>query len=173
MKSNFRLMLRFCLPLFFFGLLSSGLGAQVLPKPKGPVVLTVTGHISQRNTGDSAEFDADMLDALPVSQFTTASPWHKKQVAFAGPSLKTLLGAVGASGKVLTMIAMNDYEVKVPYDDAARFEPVLARRADGQVLTVRQKGPLFMIYPFDSKPVLKSDIYYSRSIWQLKRIVVE
>ena len=71
------------------------------------------------------------------------------------------------------MIAMNDYEVKVPVDDAARFGPVLARRADGQALTVRQKGPLFMIYPFDSKPILKSDIYYSRSIWQLKRIVVE
>lgn len=173
MKSNFRAMLRFFLPLFCCGMLSGGLGAQVLPKPKGPVLLTVIGQISQRNAGDAAEFDADMLDALPVSQFSTGSPWHKKQVNFAGPSLKTLLGAVGARGKVLTMIAMNDYEIKVPFDDAARFEPVLARRADGQALTVRQKGPLLMIYPFDSKPILKSDIYYSRSIWQLNRIVVE
>lgn len=173
MKSYLLVICRFSLPLFFAGTLSAGLGAQTLPKPKGPVILTVAGQISQRNAGDNAEFDAEMLDALPVAQFSTTSPWHAIPVIYAGPSLKSVLNAVGAQGKVLRMIAMNKYETTVPFDDAAEFGPVLARRADGNELMVRSKGPLLMIYPFDSKPKLKSDIYYSRSIWQLQKIVVE
>ena len=164
---------RFFLPLFFVGMLPAGAGAQTLQKPKGPVILTIGGQISQRNAGDYAEFDAEMLDALPVTQFSTASPWHAIPVTYSGPSLKSVLNAVGAQGKVLRMIAMNEYETKVPFDDAAEFEPVLSRRADGKELMVRTKGPLLMIYPFDSRPRLKSDVYYSRSIWQLKKIVVE
>jgi hypothetical protein len=71
------------------------------------------------------------------------------------------------------MIAMDKYEVSVPFDDAARFLPLLARRADETELKIRTQGPVFMIYPFDTQPLLKSDTYYGRSIWQLQRIVVE
>ena len=148
-------------------------GAQSLAKPKGLVILSISGNISQHNAGDVAEFDAAMLDAMTVTQFSTTTPWHKNSVAFAGPSLQSVLTAVGAKGKVLRMQALNDYEIKVPFDDAAEFTPVLARMADGVALTIRTKGPLFMIYPFDSKPKLKNDTYYSRSIWQLRKIVVE
>ena len=148
-------------------------GAQTLAKPAGPVILSIGGQISQRNVGEFAEFDAAMLDALKVNQFSTTTPWHKNSVAFSGPSLQSVLNAVGAKGKVLRMKALNDYEIQVPFDDASEFGPVLARRADGVELTIRTKGPLFMIYPFDSKPKLKNDIYYSRSIWQLTKIVVE
>lgn len=153
--------------------LSGVAAAQTLAKPTGPVILSIGGQISQRNAGELAEFDAAMLDALKVNQFSTTTPWHKSSVAFSGPSLQSVLNAVGAKGKVLRMQALNDYEIQVPFDDAADFGPVLARRADGAELTIRSKGPLFMIYPFDSKPKLKNDTYYSRSIWQLKKIVVE
>jgi len=37
---------------------------------------------------------------------------------------------------------------------------------------VRDKGPLFMIYPFDAQPELRSAVYYSRSVWQLSEIEV-
>ncbi len=164
---------RYFLLLVFMGMLSMGSWAQTLPKPKGPVILTVGGQISQRNTGDYAEFDAEMLDAMAATQLTTASPWHAQAVTFTGPSLSKVLNAVGAQGTVLKMTAMNKYETSVPFGDAADFGPVLARRANGNELTVRQKGPLFMIYPFDKMPQLKSDTYYTRSIWQLQKIMVE
>jgi hypothetical protein len=38
---------------------------------------------------------------------------------------------------------------------------------------VRDKGPLFIVYPYDSKPELKSQTYYGRSAWQLAKLIIE
>lgn len=114
-----------------------------------------------------------MLDALPVSVISTSTPWQKGVVTFSGPSLKTLLKLVGAYGKTLQLTALDDYVVQVPVDDVTQFNPVLSRRVDGQVLKIKDRGPLFLIYPFDAVPALKTDVYYDRSIWHLTRIVVE
>jgi hypothetical protein len=75
----------------FFSSLMAAVQAQGLPKPTGPVLLTVTGRISQRNAGDAAEFDAAMLNALAASQIVTRTPWHNTPAQFSGPSLKTHL----------------------------------------------------------------------------------
>ena len=40
-------------------------------------------------------------------------------------------------------------------------------------MPVRDKGPFFVIYPYDSKPELKSQVYYARSVWQVKRLEVQ
>jgi len=40
-------------------------------------------------------------------------------------------------------------------------------------MSVRDKGPLFVIYPFDSKAELKSEQYYSRAAWQVRSITIE
>ena len=34
----------------------------------------------------------------------------------------------------------------------------------------RDKGPLFVIYPFDTRPELRNAVYFSRCAWQLKAI---
>jgi hypothetical protein len=41
------------------------------------------------------------------------------------------------------------------------------------LIPVRTKGPLFIVYPFDSKAELRSATYYERSAWQLKSLTVE
>lgn len=35
------------------------------------------------------------------------------------------------------------------------------------------KGPLFIVYPFDSKPELSSKPYYDPSAWQLQRLEIK
>lgn len=147
--------------------------AQALAKPKGPVVLTVSGRIAQHNTGGAAEFDLAMLNALPVHEFATKNPWKEPVMTYTGPSLKTLLRAVGASGRSLRLIALDKYEATVPMDDVERFNPMLALRVDGKPLTVRTLGPVQMMYPFDQYPEINVDLYSGRAVWQLRRIVVE
>jgi len=171
-RSVFWIRLRW-VALLLLGLTSWASVALVLPKPVGPVVLRVSGNITQTNSAGLAEFDAAMLDALPVSQIVTTTPWQQGDVTFTGPSLKTLLAAVGAQGQTLRMVALDDYAVQFPIGDAAQFNPVLSRRMNGVVLKARDRVPLFLIYPFDDMPVPKDDVYYGRSIWHLKRIVVE
>jgi hypothetical protein len=60
----------------------------------------------------------------------------------------------------------------MPFDDTQRYDVLLARLLDDQPMTVRDKGPLFAIYPFDARPELRSAVYYSRSAWQLRTIEV-
>jgi hypothetical protein len=38
-------------------------------------------------------------------------------------------------------------------------------------MSVRDKGPLWVIYPYDSDDY-RSEVIYSRSIWQLDRLEV-
>jgi hypothetical protein len=147
--------------------------SQGLPQPKGPVLLTVGGHISVRNAGELAVFDAAMLNALQVHEITTKSPWKKTVMRFTGPSIRTLLKAVGAQGTSLKLSALDKYEATMPMDDVTKFDPVLALRVDGVALTVRTQGPVLVMYPFDNVPAINTDLFAGRAVWQLQRIVVE
>jgi hypothetical protein len=49
---------------------------------------------------------------------------------------------------------------------------ILAIKRNGEYMSVRDKGPLFVIYPYDSSPDLKSQTYYARSAWQVAKIDV-
>ena len=49
---------------------------------------------------------------------------------------------------------------------------LLALKRDGEYMPVRDKGPLFIVYPFDSRPELRHQRFYARSAWQLARLDV-
>jgi hypothetical protein len=146
--------------------------SQALAAPAGNPVLTLRGKLQRTNQGDSAVFDMAMLEDTAQHSFNTKTPWFKQPRKFTGPLLRDLLALVGAQGNTLRVAALNDYRIDVPIDDARRFDVMLARLIDDQPITVREKGPLFMIYPFDSDPTLRNAVYYSRSVWQLKTIDV-
>lgn len=144
-----------------------------LAQPNGEVILTVSGKISVTNRPpDTAVFDRDMLEALGTSSFTTTTPWFDGPVTFEGVPMARLMQAVGAHGETVTALALNDYATEIPLSDFARFGVLLALKRNGAYMPVRDKGPLFIIYPFDSNPELKSRRYYTRSAWQLAQLVV-
>jgi len=155
------------------GLLAGGgLFAQSLGVPAGPVVLTIRGRIQRANQGEQATFDMAMLEAPAQNSFTTKTPWFTQARKFTGPLLREVLNLVEAKGSTLRVGALNDYRIDVPFDDVRRYDVMLARLIDDRPITVREKGPLFMIYPFDSDATLRNALYYSRSVWQLKTIDV-
>ncbi len=80
---------------------------------------------------------------------------------------------VGAKGTTVTAVALNDYVTKIPLEDFKKFKVILAMKRDGSFITVREKGPLFIIYPYDSDPQLQSQTYYTRSAWQVAKLIVE
>lgn len=146
--------------------------ADPLPSPKGPAVLTVSGHVESPNSGAVAALDLDTIEGLGMRTSVNRTPWYKKTVKFEGPLASAVLDAVGAKGTKLRIVALNDYSVEVPLEDFRKWPVLLATRIDGKRMTVREKGPLFLIYPFDSAPELYTETYFGRSIWQIKSIEV-
>jgi hypothetical protein len=124
------------------------------------------------NKGDVAVFDMAMLQKLPQRTFSTQTPWDAKPTTFTGPLLRDVLSAAKATGTTLEATALNDYKISLPLSDTTDFDMVMALKINGDAIPVRTKGPLFIVYPFDSKPELKAAKYYERSIWQLKALSV-
>jgi hypothetical protein len=151
---------------------AQALPAQALDVPSGPIELTLTGRLRKPNTGDRALFDMPMLAGLTQQSFTARTPWYAQARKFTGPLLRDVLTAAGAQGKLLRLSAVNDYRAEMPLDDAMRFDVIVARLLDDQPMGVRDKGPLFVVYPFDSRSELRSALYFSRSVWQLRTIEV-
>lgn len=144
-----------------------------LPQPRGLPILTITGAIAKPNQGSSALLDAAMFAALPRQRLVTSTPWYDTPRTFEGPLLRDLLAAVGAHGRVLRIDALNDYAASVPATDAFDFDILVADRIDGTLIPVRERGPLFLIYPFDQVPELNTEQYYQRSVWQIRSIEVQ
>ncbi|MDC0738874.1 oxidoreductase [Cognatishimia sp. SS12] len=146
--------------------------AHELTQPVGDVVLTVTGDIARTNAADAAQFDRAMLAAMPATEIATTTIWTEGVQKFVGVSLHELVAQLGMEGDTLTATAINDYEVKIPLSDAQPGGPILAYLHNGAEMSLRTKGPLWIVYPYDDVADYRSEIIYSRSIWQLNRIKV-
>jgi hypothetical protein len=147
--------------------------ADALPGPTGKPILKITGKISTTNRDGAAVFDRSMLEALGMTSFETTTPWFTGKVKFEGVPMKALMAAIGATGDTLVVSALNDYTSEVPISDFTKYNVILALKRDGEYMPVSNKGPLFIVYPYDTDPDLKSQKYYSRSAWQVARIVVK
>ena len=146
--------------------------ADDLPAPTGKVILTISGAITQHNRGSDAVFDRPMLEALGSSSFQTRTPWYNGPRRFSGVPMQTLLRKVGASGRTLVVTALNDYTTQIPMADFTRYDVLLALKRNGNYMPVSDKGPLFIVYPYDSDPALQRQTYYSRSAWQVSEMQV-
>jgi hypothetical protein len=146
--------------------------ADALPVPKGAVILAITGMIDRTNAPGQARFDREMLEALGTTSITTGSAWADRAQVFEGIPLKAVLDRVGAKGALMIASALNDYSVTIPLEDL-KFSPLLATKVDGRILTIRDKGPLWIVYPRDQYEELLDIRYESRWVWQLNRLHVE
>ena len=144
-----------------------------LPTPQEKPILTISGRIGIRNYGDVARFDRPMLEALGIRGFVTSTPWYKGTTRFDGIPMRTLLRAVEAAGERIIAIALNDYTTEIPIADIEQYDVLLALKRDGAYMPIRDKGPLFIVYPFDSFPELQAQKFYGRSAWQLAQIIVQ
>ncbi|MFT3822198.1 MAG: hypothetical protein QM750_32040 [Rubrivivax sp.] len=147
--------------------------ARALEAPSAGIVLTISGQVRNPNDGAQAQFDMPMLERMPQTSFSTHTPWYSQARRFTGPLLRDVLRAAGAHGSLLRARALNDYRVDIPFEDPQRFDIIIARLLDGAPMPVRDRGPLFVVYPFDSEPELRNAVYYSRSAWQLRAIEVK
>ncbi len=147
--------------------------AAELEPPTGRVVLRITGAIEARNDGDAAAFDLAQLEALAQTTVRTETPWTDGMVEFRGPLARTVLAAAGARGERVRATAINDYTVAIPVTDLESYSVIFALSMDGKRMRVRDRGPIWVIYPWSDHAELNTDVYHGRAIWQLRSLVVE
>jgi hypothetical protein len=156
---------------FLFLALTAWASADTFDPPKGDVLLTIHGLITATNGEDgNLQLDQAQLEALPQTEFSTSTTWTSGKPLFKGVLLKDLIAAVGASGGTITLRAVNDYAITMPVAEAADDAPLLAFLMDGQTMSLRDKGPVWMVYPYDVDEKFRTEEVFSRSIWQLTDI---
>lgn len=117
-------------------------------------------------------FDRADLEAMPQISFSTSTIWTEGQTEFTGVSLRALLAEAGITSGNFRAIALNDYAVEMPFDELLDDAPIIAHRLNGEPFSRRGKGPLWIVYPYDSSPSFQTEIAYGRSVWQLDRLTV-
>jgi hypothetical protein len=158
---------------FSISALAMSAPALALDPPTGKIVLTVTGNITDRNDGNSAQFDMAMLEQFPQHEITAQTPWYAKPVTFTGPLLRDVLNSLGAKGQTLNAAAIDAYSADIPFADMQKYDVIVSRLLNGKPVSVRENGPLFIMYPLGTDPTLDSKLILDRCVWQLKSIDVE
>ncbi|MEQ1902468.1 MAG: molybdopterin-dependent oxidoreductase [Devosia sp.] len=144
-----------------------------LEPPKTAVVLTISGNIAVTNSDKGARFDRETLNKIGVKTVTTATPWTEGKPKFTGVLLSDLLKAIGAKGAKVTAIALDNYSFAIPVEDAEKYPVLLAMEMNGTVMTAKDKGPIWVVYPRDDFPELNNRNTDRRMVWQVKELIVE
>jgi hypothetical protein len=133
----------------------------------GPVLVVDATAV----TGGVTEFGREQIKALRQVSYRTSTEFTDGTPEFSGPLVRDLLVAVGAEdATIAVMTAANDYAIEIPVGDFLKYDVILATSVDGKRLSLRDKGPIWVMYPLDHHKELQDPLYNSRLIWQIIRI---
>ena len=144
--------------------------AEILPAPTGPVLLTISGALINETADGVVTLDLEILKSLDTQVFRTSTIWLEGEVEFTGVSLRDVLDYAGATGEMIGAVALNDYSVEIPHNGITADAPIVAYLMNGAEMSPRGKGPLWIVYPYDQNTSYRTEVTYTRSIWQLDRI---
>jgi hypothetical protein len=133
-------------------------------------ILTVSGSHPAAVTVD---LDLAALEQMPHHTIATSTPWTEGVSSYEGVLLRDLLRQLGVSGATIKLTALNDYAITIAAADFDKYDVVLAYARDGQAMPVRDKGPLWVVYPLDDHPELNNEDTHAKMIWQVRRLEVE
>ena len=135
----------------------------------GDAILEISGK-TDMTASQSVNLSLQEFDAIDQSTVVTKTPWHKEVTTFSGVSGRALLEYLGSNAKSVEAVALNDYKVIIPVSDLLEQGLIFATRKDGAPMSIREKGPIFVVYPFDADTKLNNEVIYGRSIWQVKAL---
>ncbi len=142
-----------------------------LPPPSGEVILVVKGAITQTNVGAEAHLDREQFESIGVTRIVTRTPWTDGDAVFEGVLARDLMKALGATGASARAVAANNYRVTLPLSDFEMYDVLLAVSINGEILRLRTKGPIWVIYPDNANiSAMERD---ERMIWQLVELCIE
>ena len=129
-------------------------------------VLTVV----EANQPTPIKLSLDAIKAMGRTEISTATPWTDGVQHFTGITGAEFVKSLKVTGGAVTAIAANDYQVTIPWDVLASDSTLIAYERNGEPMSVRDKGPLWIVFPFDSDAKYLTATYKSYSIWSLTSV---
>ena len=128
--------------------------------------LTIFDHLGQKH-----QFSREQLLLLPQKEISTSLPWLDGELVYSGVALQTVLETKDLTmASQVTFVALNDYKIAVPKEDFDDYQPIIAIKQNGQFMSVREKGPYWLIYPLSSTPDIDNTDFHAKMIWQIRDI---
>ncbi|MCB1366754.1 MAG: molybdopterin-dependent oxidoreductase [Rhodobacteraceae bacterium] len=113
----------------------------------------------------------DDLRDLGETELRTGNEFVDGERLFRGPLVRDVLRHAGADNATLVRLtAANDYQVEIAAEEFMKYEVILALSMDGVPLSMRDKGPIWVIYPISSHAELQDPVFNNRLIWQLVKL---
>lgn len=153
------------------GLAGSPLAAQS-QDATAETVLTVSGNIARHDGNGVMRLTDAMLAELPQISFRTGTIWTSAPRTYTGPSMLSVLELAGAKGSRVTALAANAYRSSFAISALEDHVPIIARLIDGAPFGLRERGPLWIMYPFDEDQRFRTERHFAQCVWQLTELVV-
>jgi hypothetical protein len=129
---------------------------------------TVTGDIT---AGPAVAIDQAAAQSIGETEIkTTVFVLGDQEHTVKGVLIRDLMRKLGSKSKVAKIAALDGYTMEIPTSDFMTYDVVLATEIDGKALSVRDKGPAWVIYPASQHPELKDTVYEARMVWQVKSV---
>jgi hypothetical protein len=128
--------------------------------------------VDQGSDQPAHSYSRATLAAMRQVSFRTSTIWTEGVREFRGVPLSEVLKDAGVATGQLILRASNDYAAEIPVSSVLPDVPIIALTIDGEPMTRRDKGPLWVVYPYDMATVYQSEVIYTRSVWQLVTIEV-
>ena len=152
---------------------ASALGDKQLgAEPTGPVILTVSGNIEHVGAERVVRLDRAMLEEVGTTKLKTSTAWTTGEAEFEGVLVRDLLDALGAEGTLVVATALNDYVVSIPLRELYDYPVLLALKMNGEYLELRDKGPIWIVYPRDQFSELRNSMIDRKWVWQLSELEI-
>jgi hypothetical protein len=120
---------------------------------------------------DGRQLTLEEIMALPLAGFATSTIWTDGVQQFEGVWLKDLVKHIEVEAGLLELSALNEYLVDFPVEDIADSQALVAYRHNGELMSARSRGPLWVVFPYDHGPEFRTEPTYVASIWQLDLMV--
>lgn len=118
-------------------------------------------------------FNLAALEAMPVSEITTTTIWTDGIQEFEGVLLLDFLTRIGVANGIVEAYAANEYFIEIPVSQVTLEAPLIAYKRNGNYMTLRDKGPLWIVFPYDADEKYRTDEVFAQSIWQVDSFVVK
>ncbi len=118
----------------------------------GPALLTVSGKIGAKNSGDTYVLDQAYFEARSV-ELVLDDPWMGGGITYRGVLVRDLAKDVKVANdaKVLRVISSDGQTLNIYLTDAEKWDIMLAHWADGTELDADSGGPVKVVFPAEAR----------------------